>query len=63
MPAFKSEVEASAKRRKRAELAPWIEAALARKNWMQPLGAGEIPVVQASVPQAQFNQSRDSARK
>lgn len=62
MPAFKSEVEAR-EAKKHAELAPWVEAALARKNWMQPLGAGEVPVVQASVPQAQFNQSRDSARK
>lgn len=33
---------------KQAELAPYIEAALARKNWMQPLSDDEIPVVQAS---------------
>jgi alkanesulfonate monooxygenase SsuD/methylene tetrahydromethanopterin reductase-like flavin-dependent oxidoreductase (luciferase family) len=56
MPAFKSEVEAR-EAKKRAGLAPWVEAALARKKWMQPLGADEVPVVQASVPQAQFNQS------
>ncbi|MNC89138.1 hypothetical protein D3C83_50370 [compost metagenome] len=62
MPAFRSEVEAR-EARKRAELAPWVEAALARKKWMQPLGAGEVPVVQASVPQAQFNLSRDVAKK
>jgi len=62
MPAFKSEVEAR-EAKKRAELAPWVEAALARKKWMQPLGAGEVPVVQASVPQAQFNLSRDVAKK
>ena len=62
MPAFKQEVEAR-EAKKRAELAPWVEAALARKKWMQPLGAGEVPVVQASVPQAQFNQSRESATK
>jgi alkanesulfonate monooxygenase SsuD/methylene tetrahydromethanopterin reductase-like flavin-dependent oxidoreductase (luciferase family) len=62
MPAFKREAEAR-EAKKRAELVPWVEAALARKHWMQPLGVGEVPVVQASVPQAQFNQSRDSARK
>jgi alkanesulfonate monooxygenase SsuD/methylene tetrahydromethanopterin reductase-like flavin-dependent oxidoreductase (luciferase family) len=38
--------------RKAAELAPSIEAALARKNWMRPLADDEIPVVGASVAQA-----------
>ena len=61
MPAFKSEVEAR-EAKKRAELAPWVEAALARKKWMQPLGAGEVPVVQASVPQAQFNRSSEAGK-
>jgi alkanesulfonate monooxygenase SsuD/methylene tetrahydromethanopterin reductase-like flavin-dependent oxidoreductase (luciferase family) len=56
MPAFKADVEAR-EANKRAELAPWIEAALARKKWMQPMATGEVPVVRASVPQAQFNQS------
>jgi alkanesulfonate monooxygenase SsuD/methylene tetrahydromethanopterin reductase-like flavin-dependent oxidoreductase (luciferase family) len=39
--------------RKAAELAPFIEAALARKQWMQPLADHEIPVVRASVAKAQ----------
>jgi alkanesulfonate monooxygenase SsuD/methylene tetrahydromethanopterin reductase-like flavin-dependent oxidoreductase (luciferase family) len=62
MPGFKAEVEAR-EAKKRAALAPWIEAALARKKWMQPLAAGEVPVVLASVPQAQFNQSSSGAGK
>lgn len=33
---------------KAAELAPYIEAALARKDWMRPLADDEIPVVEAS---------------
>lgn len=33
---------------KQAELAPFIEAALARKTWMQPLDDADIPVVYAS---------------
>jgi len=61
MPAFKSEVEAR-EAGKRAALAPWVEAALARKKWMQPLGAGEVPVVQASVAQAQFNRSSEAGK-
>jgi alkanesulfonate monooxygenase SsuD/methylene tetrahydromethanopterin reductase-like flavin-dependent oxidoreductase (luciferase family) len=60
MPGFKAEAEAR-ETKKRAELAPWIEAALARKQWMQPLEADAIPVVRASVPQAQFNQSREAS--
>lgn len=60
MPDFKVDVEAR-EAKKRAELAPWIEAALARKKWMQPLAAGEVPVVLASVPQAQFNQSSQTS--
>ena len=59
MPGFSAEV-ASREEKKRAELAPWIEAALARKKWMQPLGPGDVPVVRASVAQAQFNQTRES---
>jgi alkanesulfonate monooxygenase SsuD/methylene tetrahydromethanopterin reductase-like flavin-dependent oxidoreductase (luciferase family) len=60
MPGFSAEV-ASREEKKRAELAPWIEAALARKKWMQPLGPGEVPVVRASVAQAQFNQTREGS--
>jgi hypothetical protein len=39
--------------RKAAELAPFIDAALGRKQWMQPLADHEIPVVRASVAKAQ----------
>jgi hypothetical protein len=40
--------------RKQAELAPYIEAALKRKKYMKPLADHEIPVVEASVKQAQI---------
>ncbi len=49
---FKAEVE-KREAKKRAELAPFIEAALKRKKWMKPLADSEIPVVQASVKAAQ----------
>ena len=39
---------------KRAELAPFVEAALKRKHWMKPLADSEIPVVHASVKAAQI---------
>jgi alkanesulfonate monooxygenase SsuD/methylene tetrahydromethanopterin reductase-like flavin-dependent oxidoreductase (luciferase family) len=61
MPGFKADVEAR-EAKKREELAPWIEAALARKKWMQPLAPGEVPVVRASVPQAQYNLTRESGK-
>ena len=51
-PEFKADA-AEREARKAAELAPYIEAALARKVWMQPLAAEDIPVVRASVAQAQ----------
>jgi alkanesulfonate monooxygenase SsuD/methylene tetrahydromethanopterin reductase-like flavin-dependent oxidoreductase (luciferase family) len=53
MPAFKAEAAAREKR-KAEELAPYIEAALKRKRWMEPLADHEIPVVKASVDRAQF---------
>lgn len=56
MPEFKAEVAAQEERKAR-ELAPFIEAALARKNWMKPLADHEIPVVRASVAKAQVNQT------
>lgn len=43
--------------RKQAELAPYVEAALARKQWMAPLADDEIPVVKASVAKAQTSGS------
>ena len=57
MPAFNADVEAR-EARKRAELAPYVQAALARKNWMKPLAAEDIPIVRASVAQAQINRSQ-----
>ncbi|MDX2379844.1 MAG: LLM class flavin-dependent oxidoreductase, partial [Acidimicrobiia bacterium] len=42
---------------KAAELAPYVEAALARKQKMQPLADDEIPVVRASVKKAQTSGS------
>jgi alkanesulfonate monooxygenase SsuD/methylene tetrahydromethanopterin reductase-like flavin-dependent oxidoreductase (luciferase family) len=45
--------EADRRRRKVVDLAPFVEAALGRKQWMQPLADDEIPVVRASVAKAQ----------
>jgi alkanesulfonate monooxygenase SsuD/methylene tetrahydromethanopterin reductase-like flavin-dependent oxidoreductase (luciferase family) len=51
MPAFKARV-AEREARKAEELAPYIEAALARKDWMKPLSDEDIPIVRASVAKA-----------
>ena len=59
MPRFNADVEAR-EARKSAELAPYVQAALARKHWMKPLAAEDIPIVRASVSQAQINQARES---
>ena len=56
MPEFKAEVAAREERKAR-DLAPYIDAALKRKNWMKPLADNEIPVVKASVAKAQVNQT------
>ena len=55
MPEFKREAE-TREAAKAKRLAPAIEAALARKPKMRPLADHEIPVVRASVAQAQVNQ-------
>ncbi len=60
MPEFKARV-AEREARKAAALAPFIEAALARKQHMKPLADDEIPVVPASRPRAEINQGRASA--
>ena len=52
MPEFSAD-EAKRLDRKSADLAPFINAALARKTWMQPLADDDIPVVRASVAKAQ----------
>lgn len=59
MEPFAAECE-SRERAKAKELAPYIEAALARKQVMQPLDDADIPVVRASVKRVEVN--RDSAR-
>ena len=60
MPEFKAEAGAR-EAKKRKELAPYIEAALKRKNWMPPLADADIPVVKASVKKAQVNSSSGAA--
>lgn len=59
MPEFKAEV-AKREAKKAVELAPYIEAARARKVWMQPLADDEIPIVRASVQRAQVGQGTPS---
>jgi alkanesulfonate monooxygenase SsuD/methylene tetrahydromethanopterin reductase-like flavin-dependent oxidoreductase (luciferase family) len=54
MGAFKADA-AEREAKKARELAPYIEAALARKTWMKPLADDEIPVVRAAVAQAKFS--------
>ena len=51
LPSF-AEKEPEREARKRAELAPFVEAALARKQRMPPLAEDEIPTVPASVRRA-----------
>src|SRR5262245_23627457 len=53
---FKREAE-EREAKKARRLAPHVEAALARKPKMKPLADHEIPVVRASVAQAQVNQA------
>lgn len=57
MPEFKREAEAREAEKARM-LAPYIEAALARKPRMKMLADHEIPVVRASVAAAQVNQTK-----
>ena len=52
MPDFTAEAEAR-EAKKTAELAPYVEAALGRKQHMHPLADNEIPVIRASVERAQ----------
>jgi len=57
MPEFKAEV-AAREAKKAEQLAPFIAAAMARKQWMKPLSDDEIPVVKAAVPRAQINAAK-----
>ena len=56
MPEFAAD-EAERQHRKAVDLAPFIQAALARKTWVQPLADADIPVVRASVAKAQTSGS------
>ena len=58
MPEFTKDVEAR-EAKKAAELAPYIEAALARKSYMQPLAEADVPVVKASVKAATFDAQKN----
>jgi alkanesulfonate monooxygenase SsuD/methylene tetrahydromethanopterin reductase-like flavin-dependent oxidoreductase (luciferase family) len=53
LPEFKDKAEAR-ERAKAEELAPWIEAALARKRRMEPLPDDRIPVIRASIDRQKF---------
>jgi len=56
MPVFADEV-AAREAKKAEELAPFIEAALARKERMQPLADEDIPTIRAAVSSPQVNKS------
>lgn len=60
MEPFASQAE-SRERAKAEDLAPHVEAALARKQVMQPLADDDIPIVRASVERVELNRevSRD----
>ena len=64
MPEFSAGV-AAREAAKAAALAPHIDAALARKQRMQPLAADEVPVVRAAVKAATFDaqRQREQARR
>ena len=47
MPEFKATRGRAACKKKAEELAPYVEAALKRKQWMKPLADDEIPPVLA----------------
>jgi len=55
-PEFRREA-AAREARKQQELAPYVERALARKRWMPPLAGDDIPIVTASRPKAEVNQT------
>ena len=56
LPEFAAD-EPERQQRKHDELAPFVAAALARKQWMQPLAEADIPTVVASVAKAQTSGS------
>jgi alkanesulfonate monooxygenase SsuD/methylene tetrahydromethanopterin reductase-like flavin-dependent oxidoreductase (luciferase family) len=56
MPEFQAQI-ADREAKKAQALAPFIEAAMARKRWMAPLPEHEIPVVPASRPRAEISET------
>lgn len=56
MPVFKKDAE-KREAAKAEELTPYIERALARKNWMKPLSDDEIPMIRAAVSSPQVNKT------
>ena len=54
MEPFAKDAEAR-ERAKAEELAPFFEAALARKHWMAPIADDDIPIVRASVKRVEVN--------
>ena len=59
MPEFKAEV-AAREARKRAGARALHRGRAQAQAWMKPLADHEIPVVRASVAQAQVNQTREA---
>ncbi len=49
--------------KKAEELAPFIEAALGRKHWMEPLADEDIPIIRSSVEKVKFADSRPGVVK
>ena len=60
MPEFISDV-VKRENKKAEELAPYIEAALKRKEYMQPLSPTEVPLVKASVKSAKVGAMTNKA--
>jgi hypothetical protein len=61
LPEFAAEA-AERERRKAEELAPYIEKALARKQYMAPLTDADIPIVKAAVTRPIVNTSSSQSR-
>ncbi len=51
MPEFKADAD-EREARKAKDLAPYLEAAMARKKWMAPLAPEDVPIVRASAARA-----------
>jgi alkanesulfonate monooxygenase SsuD/methylene tetrahydromethanopterin reductase-like flavin-dependent oxidoreductase (luciferase family) len=62
LPSF-TEGREERERQKAEDLAPYIEAALARKNWMEPLADEDIPIIRSSVEKVKFAENRTGAIK